>query len=76
MAMAWDESTANSLLLACARGKDPARALVVARSCKRAVVKSEVCARPWRGGRGDSDERADAVCTEAALPAHSLRCQF
>ena len=41
--MVWDESTANSLLLACARGKDPARALVVAKSCKRVVVKSEVC---------------------------------
>ncbi len=43
MGMMWDESTVNSLLLACARAKDPARALVVAESCKRVVVKSEVC---------------------------------
>jgi hypothetical protein len=42
MAMVWDESTANSLLLACARGKDPVRALVVAKSCNRTLVKSEV----------------------------------
>ncbi len=48
MAMVWDESTANSLLLACARGKDPTRALVVAKSCKRALVKSEVSSA-WRG---------------------------